>query len=224
MLKFLKRIFSAKNPPSVDEDVLSEENVLVGTMRNREQLKHIISEKFYHIPMQRLPCEPEKIKFVAVYQSAYLYKENAGIYVYAAVDSFREVKRSEIREIPKSGSEPYCYFKLCGFKKLKNPIRVDSEPIIAELTSLYVLRNASTLSELKLKNKKEFDLSRLIDSCIDNPDSKFDFGNAVITCSGGVISVQCGDADLISLPLNAFRNNRVDAVRKILYAILLNGA
>ena len=98
--KCLKSLYSYNDDKEYAIGDFYKRDVLIGPLRNREQLQVCLDKNFYHIPMVNLPVRPEEIKNVALYQSRNFFGKNAGIRYYARVKSFEIVERTNITEIP----------------------------------------------------------------------------------------------------------------------------
>ncbi len=182
--------------------------VLLGSLRNKEQLDINLKNKFYHTKLKNVDLEKHLIKTVAIGQSKNLFKEEAGVRYYGKVKDIKIVKRREIKEIPKESDELYIRFEIEEWKELKNPIQVEGFQVITILyTTDYLLKNVKTVSELCIKNKEEFriwmELKRLDNKAKTvffekyiNKNSKlegFSIGNKDIYIIDDKIRIICGD-------------------------------
>ena len=175
-------------PPDSKQDaetsvIWPENNVAVGTLRNREQLEICLKHRFYHVPSERIE-NPAKIKYIAIYQSKNLFGKYAGIRYYGEVTELRRVKRCEIAEIPSKSQNIYYRFEIKEWKTLPKIIKADSSGAIIGITNIFLLLNARTVFELYLK-KDEYFLYRSICDAINNDDE-----GKLIPYKDTVISVQ----------------------------------
>lgn len=185
-----------------------ERTVLLGSLRNKEQLDINLKNKFYHTKLKNVDLENHLIKTVAIGQSKNLFKEEAGVRYYGKVKDIKIVKRREIKEIPKESDELYIRFEIEEWKELKNPIQVEGFQVITILyTTDYLLKNAKTVSELCIKDKEEFrlwmELKRLDNKAkavfsekYINKNSRlegFSIGNKDIYIIDDKIRIICGD-------------------------------
>lgn len=132
-------------------DAFSERCVLLGPLRNREQLSICLEGNFYHIPVSKLEAQVGEISHIAIYQSKNFYGKDAGIRFWAKVISCEKIKRSELKEIPKKSDELYYLFRVEGWKRLKNDIVMSGGGVPFSLTSLQLLQNARDVCELNFK-------------------------------------------------------------------------
>lgn len=133
-------------------------DVLVGVLRNRQQLDICLEKGFYHIPAQNLSVPVEDISCIAIYQSKNLFGDNSCIRYYGMVDSYNLLKRSEITEIPKNSDKSYYKFTISNWQKLDKPISTNGGGLVCETTSRYLLFTSSDVFEL---NFKDLSLCRL---------------------------------------------------------------
>ena len=139
---------------------IENRNVLIGTVRSREQFAINIHKRFYHIPYSKL-IDYKDVEYVALYQSKNLFSESedqTGVHKIAKVIDAKVVKRSEIHEIPtKRGDDLYVRFDLEEFKTLPNPIKVRERfDKVYVKTSLYLLDNCRYAHELYIKTCDEY--------------------------------------------------------------------
>ena len=81
-------------------------DVLVGTMRSLQQLDICRKDCFYYIPAERLQDSDFPIRYVALYQSQYVFGAQAGVRYYGEVTKCNAVRRSAITEVsPRRGTE-----------------------------------------------------------------------------------------------------------------------
>lgn len=138
-----------------------ERTVLVGSLRNKEQLSVNLKYKFYHTSLRNIDLESRVVKTVAIAQSKDKFRKEAGVLYYGRVKQIKIVKRSEIKEIPprhnKDIEELYVRFEIEEWKKLKKPIRVEGFNVITIMyTTDYLLHKAEFVSELCIQSAEEF--------------------------------------------------------------------
>jgi len=146
--KISDKTLPAETPPS-----FNNESVLIGVLRNREQLEICIKNGFYHIPYKKLPVPAEEISYIAIYQSKNLFGDYAGIKYYGKVDSYKLVKRSEIREIPKNSDEKYYRFNITKWQTLPHTITNNGGLNVFEITTHHLLLHSKDVSDLKIKKQ-----------------------------------------------------------------------
>ena len=124
--------------------------VLVGVVKSKDDLRILLEEKWYRIPLAYLP--KKKFTHLAFYQPLALGKDGKRIEYYARVLK-REVKR-RIELLPHELSHPranesYLKCSLHTVEKLKTPIRnVIPRRVSFGFTDLKTLRSAKDILEL----------------------------------------------------------------------------
>ncbi len=146
-------------------------DVLIGLLRNREQLDICLGKGFYHIPCEKLSLPVENLSYVAVYQSKNLYGRYSCIEHYGKIDSYEIVKRKDITEIPKNSDKEYYRFNISEWKKLPKPIS-NSGGGVCETTSEYLLLTSDDICELSFKDLNICKLYRTIRKSIVSKRNK----------------------------------------------------
>lgn len=195
--------------------------VLVGTLRNPEQLTTAISKKFYHIPAIRLHSGIFPLDYIAIYQSRHKFGENSCILYYGEIDSYSLVKRSEITEIPKANDEMYYRFEIREWEKLPSPIRSDCEDFVNLETSLFLLKNARKISELSLASQKELLMYRNIEKLVSGELPKISHNRATIRISDGKLCITRKASPGFSVSLEDYKNKPLEMFRYIAREISL---
>ncbi len=198
----------------------SKRDVLIGTLRNREQLTACLEHKFYHIPVSRIDEDHLPIHYVAIYQTKALFGSEAKIEYYGEVKSTRIVKRDDISEIPKDSDELYYRFDIKNWKKLDRPIVPKERGFINEFTNMFLLRHSSQVPELLLQSEEEYrfytELKRRTDASVINEEdpasgfevngSRIAFENGqILVISNGEIIEQCSISEFAKTPNMVFR-------------------
>lgn len=155
-------------------------DVLVGALRNRDQLEICLQNNFYHVPKDRIPDGTLPIRYVAIYQSKKLFGQKSGIYYYGEVIRTIPVARNEISEIPKHSDDAYYRFEIKSWTKLDKPIAIKEKRNIHFYTNLFLLTHSSEVPELYLRSEEEYrlynELKRAHDSTsINDPDTDLSF-------------------------------------------------
>lgn len=150
--------------PTGKEDYLKDEyfsnrEVLVGALKGKEQLEVNLKYNFYHIPKDKINLVKNNIKYIALYQSKTKFVDDAGILWYGKIKNIDIVKRSEIHELPKADDTLYYKFEIEEWYKLENKIEILNHSIRNFIyTTMYLINNASSVTELFIKAKEEFRL------------------------------------------------------------------
>ncbi|GAB6137959.1 DUF2357 domain-containing protein [Halanaerobaculum tunisiense] len=146
-----------------------KQNVLVGALSKKKQLDIVLAKNFYHIPCKRVDLADHKLKYIAIYQSKNKFSSDYGIKYYGRIKKW-EVKQREKINLPltkNNPKQPYYVFYIDQWKELNNPILPDGYGVSGShiYTNDMLLHKAETLSELSIKNLKQWrvwlELSRL---------------------------------------------------------------
>lgn len=127
-------------------------NVLVGVVRDVQQLQAALTFKFYHIPVQKLKIDKPP-KYVALYVGKGLQADDHGIMYCGTVIAYSVVKRSTIKELPKNSDALYHYFTIQEWVPLKRAVVLPK----------FNVCDWMSLNEISGEDK-------IIDSTIDNKD------------------------------------------------------
>ncbi len=172
----------------------SVRDVLVGSLRNREQLQICLKHRFYHIPVNRIKDDDFPIHYVAIYQSRHLFQEEAGVSYYGEVTKCIPVCRCDIREIPSEKTEAYYRFEVKEWKRLPKPIAVKEIGFDKLTTNRFLLEHSSEIPELWLRSEAEYrlytELKRAVRDTEINDDAKqpgFMFGDYAVNFNDGKI-------------------------------------
>ena len=176
-------------------------DVLVGAMRNREQLDICIKHHFYHIPVARIKESDLPIHFIALYQSINLFGKEAGIQYYGVVTKTSVVKRSEIKQIPKQSDEDYYLFEIKEWKKLTIPLKAKEIREFPFFTNLFLLQHCPDVPDLQIRSEEEYrlytELRRLANGSSINEsdyDCTYNYNGVMVTIENGAINLIKGDA------------------------------
>lgn len=135
----------------------SRRDVLVGSLRDRNQLAVCLTHNFYHVPAGAISESDLPIRYVAIYQSVRKFGAESGIRYYGEVTKCIPVARHEIREIPRLSREPYYRLEIREWKQLPRPIAAKEVPITRPVfTNLFLLEHSTEIPELYLKSVQEY--------------------------------------------------------------------
>lgn len=139
------------------EEYFNNRNVLVGNLKSKEQLEINLQKNFYYIPKKNINLINNNINFIALYQSKTTFGDASGIKYYGKIKEIKEVKRSQIIEIKKNSEEIYYRFEIEKWNELEKVIEINGQSIRNFIyTTEYLLKNATTISELYIKSIDEF--------------------------------------------------------------------
>ncbi|WP_371264696.1 DUF2357 domain-containing protein [Paenibacillus sp. CF384] len=139
-------------------------NVLVGSLRNVEQLDEALKYGFYHVPLENLTDHTvlSKLEYVALYQSVKRFEplgKGSGIHWFGRIKEWQVIRRREITEIPaRAGTEDKLYVKFTveSWAKRKQPIIPGGHGIYSFLlTSKYIFDRAEEIAELRLESEED---------------------------------------------------------------------
>ncbi len=137
------------------------ENVMVVNVKDGLHLKQYLENNFYHIPAKRLSNIRLGVEYLAFYQSIRAFGENGGIRYFAKIKDISRYKRNECLEIPpRKGTEEETYlrFTLGDIETVDHIDPIQSGTQIVSYTTLYLLKNAANMHELKLNSNLEVEL------------------------------------------------------------------
>ncbi|MGM0882455.1 MAG: DUF2357 domain-containing protein [Bacillota bacterium] len=145
------------------ENKLIGKNVLVGSLREVQQLNDALQFKFYHVPLENISDHKllTQLEYVALYQSKKKFEPRGemGIHWYGKIVDWKVVKRKEITERPaRLGTEEKLYVKFTvgEWVKRDTPIIPGGRGIYTLLyTSKYVFDRAHEIAELKLETEED---------------------------------------------------------------------
>lgn len=133
-------------------------DVLIGLLRGQAQLECNLTGRFYHTPAKLLPCAPEQIKTIALYQSRRQFGDAAGIRYIGRVSGFCCLRRGEITELPtRTPDEPFVRFDIARWRIREPCIQsCGTSPAMGTLTSQALLCHSRTVPELYLRTKEDW--------------------------------------------------------------------
>jgi len=177
-------------------------DVLIGTLRSKEQLDICLEHKFYHIPAAKVKENDLPVRYVAIYQSKEKFGTEAGIQYYGEVTKCIPLRRGEITEVKaRTGTENDLYyrFEIKEWKRLTRPIVPKEMGFVKHMTNLFLLEHSAEIPELWIRSEEEYrlytELKRAVnDTAINDEDNNlgFNFGQFMITFDDGKISASKG--------------------------------
>lgn len=209
----------------------SVRDVLIGTLRKKEQLDICLSNRFYHIPQRILKESDLPVRYVAIYQSkSHKFGDQAGIRYYGEVTRCIPVKRSEITEIPKNSDEPYFRFEIKEWKKLTKPIAPKEIGFTRMFTNLFLLEHSAEMPELFIRTEQEYRLySELRRTLKDSEFSGegtglgFKFDDSTVMFENGEIHVYRGGKLRAKYGVQEFSRSPNAVFRRIKKAMMQDG-
>ncbi|MCX7569190.1 restriction endonuclease-like protein [Tumebacillus sp. DT12] len=131
-------------------------DVLIGSVRSREQLAVSLERNFYHMPLKNVTKQEglTELRRIGIYQHRDAFGKDAGIRYTGRIKSWTVVPRSLITEIPaRSGTESLLYvrFEIEAWEERSRVIVPGGHGVQrCLLTSSYLLDRAGQVAELRL--------------------------------------------------------------------------
>ena len=200
-------------------------DVLVGTLRSKEQLDVCLEHNLYYVPAERVE-KHLPIRYVAIYQTINLFDKDAGIVHYGDVGNFKVVRRSEISEIPGNSDEPYYRFEIVKWDKLNRQIQPKEIGGVVLFTNRFLLEHSIYVSDLVLGSEEEYrfftELRRRTDAAIINGEEHpngFMFEGSTILFTGAEILAYADNKLTARCPVNDFIHRPNAVFRQIMRSI-----
>ena len=158
-------------------------DVLVGTLRSKEQLSWCLGQRAYVIPAANIKEENLPIRYVALYETVSAFGSEAKIEYYGEVKTIRLVHGSGESDNPfvtaDAGDEMYYQLKVKTWKELDSPIRPKEIGFIRMFTNRFLLEHSTQVNELFLHSEEEYrfysELKRRADETVIEGDNKSGF-------------------------------------------------
>ena len=162
-------IEAINNNPVFDEEgdyyKFKNKNVMVVNVKDKEHFSIYKKYGFYHIPKSSLSKVKLGIEYLAFYQPQNTFNEDSGIYYYAKIKESYLYKRGDCIELKGDKDREdniYIRFELEEFKQLSGVSIYQYGVRNVMYTSLYLLKNATNIHELSLKNRKEIEVYKIL--------------------------------------------------------------
>ena len=138
-------------------EYFTNKNVLVGSVKNEEQLKVCLEKKYYYVPKSKVDLIKHNIEYVALGQSIKIFKEKSGITYYGKILDIEEVKRCEIRDILKVSDEIYYKINIEEWSKLTKKINIESYGLRRPIyTSKFLIDRVDVIKDLYIGSIEEY--------------------------------------------------------------------
>lgn len=198
--------------------IWTNDEVLIGTLRNREQLEIILKNNFYHIPEIMIPDDKNNFSYIAIYQSKNLFGKEAGIKYFGKIVSSERVKRKDITQIPSDSDDIYLKFYVDTWNNLGSLITPGHGGMLVGFTNLYMLLRANVMDELYFKCEQEFKLYRSIKTSVQKGYDKVatTYNGCVIAINGGNISVYKDRRMMYNITVRDYMKNQVSVFNSII--------
>lgn len=198
-------------------------DVLVGTLRNTQQLDICLENNMYYVPVNKIGKDSLPIHYIAIYQSKEKYKSESGIRYYGEVRSMSIVKRSDITESPKDSDELYYCFDISSWQKLDRTIEPKEIRFVTMRTNMFLIKHSSQVSELSFKSEEQYrlftELKRRTDAAVINDEDQtlgFEFDNARIAFDDGQILLLSDSAIIERCSIDEFKKRPSATIRRLI--------
>lgn len=178
---------------SEDYYKFKNENVMIVNAKDMNHLEIYKNNRFYHIPTSTLSKIRVGIEYLAFYQSKKSFGDYSGIYYYAKIKDYYKYKRKECRELPcdkNKEDKDYYRFETDEWQVVGPIAPVEYGTRNVSYTTMYLLNNADTMHELKLKNRLEINVYKILRESskrkglsLIKEDSKFKIGSDFVQVS-----------------------------------------
>lgn len=137
-----------------------EQNVLVGSIRNKGQLRFILEQNIYYIPCKGIRLDQYHLEYIAVYLNKRDFPDNYGVKYYGKINKIEVRKRKEI-DIPltrNNGDDLYYVFNIEYWRELKENILPEGYGVRGShiYTNFMLLQKARTIPELSIKTMEQW--------------------------------------------------------------------
>ncbi len=200
----------------------NERDVLVGTLRNKEQLNICLENKFYYVPATAVPQDNLPVHYVAIYQTRAMFGAEAKIEYYGEVITTKAVRRKEITEIPRDSEQLYYRFEIKEWKKLARPIEPKERGFVHMFTNMFLLEHSSDVPELFIASDEEYrfyyELKRRTDATVINEEdlnSGFMVGDITVLLSDGEIQLIKDNKIINKSPISEFVKRPNSVLRRL---------
>ncbi|MFY9285344.1 MAG: DUF2357 domain-containing protein [Tissierellaceae bacterium] len=185
------------------------ENVMVVNVKDRIHLQAYKDNKFYHIPARRLSNVRPGVEYIAFYQSIKAFGDGGGVRYYAKINNIVKYKRGECKELPARPStedELYLRFNLEDIQEVGpiQPIQAGTQ--IVAYTTLYLLRNAENMHELKLKSNLEIQVYKKLKGIAKAKNYKIRKENDRYLINGNSVEILDGKAIKVNGQIFSYRD------------------
>ena len=141
------------------------ENVMVVNAKDKEHIKAYLKHNFYHIPTKHLSSVRLGVEYLAFYQSKRYFGQDGGIRYFAKIKDVIKYRRGECSELPSRKGvehELYLRFDLDTIQKTGHVEPIQSGTQLVSYTTLYLLKNAQNMHELKLRSNLEIEVYKTL--------------------------------------------------------------
>ena len=162
-------IEAVNNNPIFDEEgdyyKFKNKNVMIVNVKDEKHLNVYREHRFYHIPKSSLSKVKLGVEYLAFYQPQSEFKKDSGICYYAKIKDSYTYERGSCVELECNngkGKSLYIRFDLEEFESIPKISTVEYGVRNVMYTTLYLLKNATTIHELSIINRKEIEVYKIL--------------------------------------------------------------
>lgn len=145
------------NEEYINESHFDNRNVLIGLLKDKNQLNVNLQNKFYHMPCKNINLSKNRVEYIAIYQSDKQFGKDSGVLYYGKVNNIKAVKRKEITYLLSDKEELYYYFEIEKWTKLNKLIKRGNFRLRNFMyTTEYLLHNSNYVHELCISSMDEY--------------------------------------------------------------------
>ena len=195
-------------------------DVMVGTVRTKEQLQFNLEKKWYYVPASYINDDVLPIRYIALHEQG--VGTISGIKVYGEVLETRRMKRSSIpTPTNRNPDELYYCFRVRSWETLENPITIkDTFKGKPRFTNKLLLDTCTESYQLfEIGSEADYRLMKEIINAFDDVEADekvYKINNVFsITTTGNDITVMSTDGQIEKVSKNSFKNHPRQTFSKI---------
>ena len=162
-------IEAVNNNPIFDEEgdyyKFKNKNVMIVNVKDQNHLDVYREYRFYHIPKSSLSKVKLGVEYLAFYQPQSKFGKDSGICYYAKIKDSYTYERGSCIELECDNDKEksiYIRFDLEEFEPISKISTVEYGVRNVMYTTLYLLKNATTIHELSINNRKEIEVYKIL--------------------------------------------------------------
>ena len=162
-------IEAVNNNPIFDEEgdyyKFKNKNVMIVNVKDEKHLNVYREHRFYHIPKSSLSKVKLGVEYLAFYQPQSKFGKDSGICYYAKIKDSYTYERGSCIELECDNDKEksiYIRFDLEEFEPISKISTVEYGVRNVMYTTLYLLKNATTIHELSINNRKEIEVYKIL--------------------------------------------------------------
>ena len=195
-------------------------DVMVGTVRTKEQLQFNLEKKWYYVPASYINDDVLPIRYIALHEQG--VGTISGIKVYGEVLETRRMKRSSIpTPTNRNPDELYYCFRVRSWETLENPITIkDTFKGKPRFTNKLLLDTCTESYQLfEIGSEADYRLMKEIINAFDDVEADekvYKINNVFsITTTGNDFTVMSTDGQIEKVSKNSFKNHPRQTFSKI---------